>query len=284
MGDDSKDDRVLAATRWAAAVVVAVLLPALVILWGLPGRTHTLWAWTIKPEMTPIFMGSAYGAGAFFFTRVFLCRRWHTASAGVISAAIFAAFMLVVTFVHFNTFNHGHAPVLAAVAFYGWTGVYIASPFIVAWLWLRNQRTDPRNREPGDPLVPPWVRAITRAVSVGVVVAGIVFLFSPTTANDVWAWKLTPLTAGVVGSFTIQVGVGALFLSLDERWSSWRLLLQTFLVATTLLLIGTARVWSRLDHSNASTWIFVAGLVGLALAILALFRTMEGRSRLAATL
>lgn len=61
---------------------------------------------------------------------------------------------------------------------------------------------------------------------------GPVFLFSPTAANDVWAWKLTPLTAGVVGSFTIQVGVGALLLSLDERWSAWRLLLETFLAAT----------------------------------------------------
>lgn len=152
------------------------------ILWGLPGRTHTLWAWTIKPEMTPIFMGSAYGAGA--------------------------------------------------VAFYGWTGLYIASPFVVAYLWLRNQRTDSGTREPRDPQVPQWVRLTARAASVAAIAAGLVFLFSPTAANDVWAWKLTPLTAGVVGSFTIQVGVGALLLSLDERWSAWRLLLETFLAAT----------------------------------------------------
>ena len=41
--------------------------------------------------------------------------------------------MLVVTLVHFGKFNQGDAPFLVAVAFYGWTGVYIASPFVVAW-------------------------------------------------------------------------------------------------------------------------------------------------------
>ncbi|MDQ6807162.1 MAG: hypothetical protein M3065_19895 [Actinomycetota bacterium] len=75
----------------------------------------------------------------------------------------------------------------------------------------------------------------------------------------------------------IQVGVGALLLSLDERWSSWRLLLETFLIATGLLLVGATRERGKLDHANASTWIFVAGLVGSALAILLLFRAMGAK-------
>jgi hypothetical protein len=193
---------------------------------------------------------------------------------GVLSASIFAAFMLVVTVAHFAKFNHGHAPFLAAAAFYGWTGVYIVSPFAVAWPW-RDQRTDPRRADPGDPSVPPAVRLIARAVSAGAIALGVVFLVSSTVANDIWAWKLTSLTAGVVGSFTIQVGTGALLLSLDERWSSWRLLLETFLVATALLLVGAIREWGTLDHANASSWIFVAGLIGFALAIVLLFRAME---------
>lgn len=118
------------------------------------------------------------------------------------------------------------------------------------------------------------MRLTARVVAVAANVAGVVFLFSATAANDVWPWKLTPLSAGVVDSFTIQVGVGALLLSLDERWSFWRLLLETFLVATALLLIGTARAWSTLDHSNPSTWLLVAGLAAFALAILGLFTAM----------
>lgn len=280
----NSSDQVLRETKWASVVIVAVLVPALVILWGLPTETKTLWAWTIKPAMTPIFMGSAYGAGAYFFTRVALSRRWHTGSAGVLSASIFAGFMLVVTLVHFNKFNHGHAPFLAAVAFYGWTGVYIVSPFAVAWLWMRNERTDSGRAEPDDQTVPSSVRYIARAVSAGAMALGIVFLFSASAANDIWAWKLTPLTAGVIGSFMIQVGTGALLLSLDERWSSWRLLLETFLIATGLLLVGALREWNKLDHANASTWIFVGGLATSALAILLLFRAMDAKPLPAAAL
>ena len=57
-----RDDRVLSSTKWVALVVVLVLLPALVILWGMPGETADLWAWTIMPDLTPIFMGAALGA------------------------------------------------------------------------------------------------------------------------------------------------------------------------------------------------------------------------------
>jgi hypothetical protein len=44
--------------------VFAILVPALVILWGMPDRTADAWAWTIEPDLTPIFLGAGYGAGA----------------------------------------------------------------------------------------------------------------------------------------------------------------------------------------------------------------------------
>jgi len=89
-----RDDAVLSATRAAAVVVVAVLVPALVILWGLPHRTADLWAWTIAAPLTPIFMGAGYGAGAYFFVRVYRSQRWHEVSVGVLSAAFFALLSL----------------------------------------------------------------------------------------------------------------------------------------------------------------------------------------------
>src|ERR687885_199894 len=104
-----RDDAVLPAMRVVALIVVAVLLPALVILWGLPARTADLWAWTIKPDLTPIFMGAGYGAGAYFFLRVYRAARWHEVSVGVVSAAVFALLMLITTLLHFDRFNKGDA-------------------------------------------------------------------------------------------------------------------------------------------------------------------------------
>ena len=267
--------RVLPEVRWASWIIVAILIPALIVLWGLPDRTADLWAWTFKPDMTAIFMGSGYGAGAYFFTRVARARQWHTVSVGVLSAALFAALMLLVTLIHYDRFNHGDAPFLAAFAFYGWIVVYIAAPPLVGRLWLRNQRLDPRRRAPGDPMVPRGAALVARLVGGCAVLAAAVFLISPSTAIDVWPWTLTPLTARVLACFIAQVGIGALLLSLDERWSAWRVLLQTFLVATVLLLIGSARAWSDFDQDEPSTWLFLGGLVALAAAVLTLQRRMR---------
>jgi peptidoglycan/LPS O-acetylase OafA/YrhL len=269
------EDAVLPAMRIAALVVVAVLLPALVILWGLPSKTADLWAWTIKPDLTPIFMGAAYGAGAYFFLRVYRTARWHEVSVGVISAAVFALLMLITTLIHYDKFNHGDAPALAATAFYGWTSVYILSPWIVAWLWRRNERHDPRVPEPGEPLVPPVVRLAARVAAIGALLAAAAVLVAPSVAIDNWGWDLTPLTARVIACFTAQVGTGFLLLSFDPRWSSWRVLVQTFLIAVALLLIGAARAWSAFDQGALLTWAYLAGLVGGALVLLALARSLE---------
>ena len=137
-----RDGRILPATRWVSLVVFAILVPALVILWGMPGRTADAWAWTIEPDLTPIFLGAGYGAGAYFFLRTFLSERFHPSAAGVFGAAFFATLMLIATVIHWDRFNHGDAPLIGAIVFYGWVGVYIVSPIVVLALWWLNRRTD----------------------------------------------------------------------------------------------------------------------------------------------
>ena len=97
----------------------------------------------------------------------------------------------------------------------------------------------------------------------------------PDIAIDVWPWQLTPLTARVLASLTVQVGVGALVLSHDPRWSAWRLIVQTFLVATGLLLIGAVRAFGDFETGNPLTWLYLGGLVGTAGALALLHRRME---------
>lgn len=276
------DDHVLPAMRVAAIVVVCVLVPALVVLWGLPTRTDDLWAWTIKAPLTPIFMGAGYGAGAYFFVRVYRTPRWHEVSVGVLSAAVFAALMLLTTILHFDKFNQGKAhdglpdpPLLATIAYYGWTIVYVLSPFVVGWLWWRNQRLDPGEPEVGEPLVPANVRIVARIAACGALVVAAVILVSPSVAVDTWGWGLTDLTARVIACFTAQVGTGFVLLSLDARWSSWRILVQTFLIAVALLLVGTIRQGATFLPDRPMRWAYVVGLVAGAAALATLYRAME---------
>jgi hypothetical protein len=274
-----RDDRVLRGTRWASLVVFVILVPAVIVLWGTPGHTHDRWAWTIKPQLTPIFLGAGYGAGAFFFWRTFRAKAWHPSSAGVLGASVFAALMLLATLIHFDKFNHGHGAFLATFAFWGWTIVYIVSPPAVFVLWWLNRATDPRTPAPGDPRLSRPVLLAARAFAVLALVAAAIFFVSPSTAMHVWPWKLTPLTARVIASFTAQVGVGAMVLSFDHRWSGWRLIVQTFFVATAFLLIGAARRWHEFGADPAKKWLYLCGLVGSDAILLVLYVRSEARGR-----
>jgi hypothetical protein len=275
-----RDDRVLPATRWAALIVFIILVPAVIVLWGAPGRTADLWAWAIKPDLTPIFLGSGYGAGAFFFWRTYRAERWHPSSPGVLGASVFAGLMLIATIIHWDRFNHGDAPVLAATAFFGWTIVYILSPFAVFALWWRNQATDSRAPAPRDAVVPHAALLAARAFAACALASGLLFFIFPQVAIDIWPWQLTPLTARVIASFTVQVGVGAVVISLDSRWSGWRLIVQTFFVATAFLLVGAARAFEDFDTGNPMTWLYLGGLIGTDVALALLYRRMDGAAAL----
>jgi hypothetical protein len=270
-----KDGRILPATHWASLVVFAILVPALVILWGIPDRTEDAWAWTIQPDLTPIVLGAGYGAGAYFFLRTFLSDQFHPSAAGIFGAAFFASFMLIATLIHWDKFNHGDAPLIGALVFYGWVAVYIISPFVVLGLWWTNRRTDSGEPAPGEAIVPLWVRRVAQVVAAVAFLGAAVFYLAPDEAIDVWPWDLTPLTSRVIGSFTAQVGVGALLISLDRRWSAWKLIVETFFVATALLLIGAIRAWDDFDTDNTLTYLYLGGLVTADIALLFLYRSMS---------
>ena len=273
--DASRDDRVLPGTRIAALIVFLILVPAVIVLWGTPGHTPERWAWTIKPNLTAIFLGSGYGAGAFFFWRTYRAERWHPSSAGVLGASVFAALMLGATLLGWSKFNHGHAPFLAGFAFWGWTIVYIISPPAVFALWWRNRATDSGRRLRGDPVMPASTLAAARVCAGLALVTAAIFYVFPSTAMHVWPWTLTPLTARVMASFIAQVGVGAMVLSLERRWSGWRLIVQTFFVATALLLVGAAREAGDFGPSAVRTALYLGGLVGADAVLLSLYGRME---------
>ncbi len=193
----------------------------------------------------------------------------------MLGASIFAGLMLIATVIHWDRFNHGDAPALAAIAFYAWTVVYIVSPFAVFAIWWRNRATDPRTPAPDDPCVPPGALLAARTFAAGALAIGALFFVVPAIAVDIWPWQLTPLTARVIASLTVQVGVGALLLSRDPRWSTWRLIVHTFLVASVLLLIGAIRAFADFDTSNPLTWLYLGGLLGTAGALALLQLRME---------
>jgi hypothetical protein len=253
-----ESDRVLPATRVLAAVIVPFLVVAFVVLYPSPGDTHRWFAWTIKPTMTPMVLGSAYLGGAYFFVRVYRARLWHTVKAGFVPVALFASCLGVATVIHWDKFNHHH------VAFWIWAALYFTTPFLVLAAYLRNQALD-STPGPDDLRVPPIARAVIGLTGLGALLLGAYLFVLPRRAIDLWPWMLTPLTARVVGAI-LMLGVSGLMIAADPRWTTAKIMLQVARIMIALFLIAAARAHDQFDTSRPMTWMLG---IGLALVLVA---------------
>jgi hypothetical protein len=285
-----RDDRVLPEVRVVAAVVALVLFVAWVILYLLPSRTGELFAWKITPEMTPMFMGAAYGAGAYYFLRVVLARRWHEVAHYFPGIAAFTWLLGIATVLHWEAFAgmpfsleclldpaDFKGPPLAV---YTWVILYFTTPLVVPLLWLRNRRTDPGTPDPEDRVVSERVRWGGALSGAALVVLGLGLFLFPTVVMPYWPWQLTPFTAQVVGAFLVAPGVALLGCAWDRRWSAWRILLQHEALAVGLILLAVLVQLGRpanLQAENPLTWLFVGAMVLFLGCFLALLFVMRDR-------
>jgi hypothetical protein len=109
-----------------------------------------------------------------------------------------------------------------------------------------------------------------------VVIGSLVFFLLPEAAVSIWPWTLSPLTARVLAGWHILLGVGALALSADRRWSAWRIPLQSIGLWQALMLVNMLRPEATLGSTGLFNWYAIYALAGL-LAIVLLYFFMERR-------
>jgi hypothetical protein len=247
----NRDDRVLPSTRALSAFIVPFLLVAFVLLYAFPGQTARLWAWPIKSQMTSMLLASAYLGGCYFFLRVLLVERhWAAVRAGLVSVALFATLLAVVTGVHWDKFLH------ASLAFGLWCGLYFTAPLLVAGAWLANQHTA-APPAPDAPRLGRVARTVVAGTGALVLITGIALFLAPTEAITYWPWPLTPLTCRVVGA-TFCLGSAGLAVLVDDRWEAVRLMRQVQLVMFTGILGATMRARDEFLTDRPLTWVMAA--------------------------
>jgi len=261
---------VLPATRVLSVVIVPFLVVAFVVLYGFPNDTKRLFAWTIKPSMTPMMLGSVYLGGAYFFVQAFRASRWHAVKSGFVSVATFASLMGVATVIHWDRFNHHH------VAFWIWAALYFTTPFLVAGTWLLNRRTEPPATQ-GEVLLTQVARRIIGALGVMAVALGLYLFLLPSRAIDIWPWALTPLTSRVMGAI-FMLGLAGLGVFVDPRWSTARLMVQVQSLMMALILVAAVRAHRDFDSGRPMTWLLIGGFSVTLVGAVVLTRTMDARS------
>lgn len=263
------DDRVRWETRALAALIVPFLLAAFFILYLRPQDTGRLFAWPIAPSMTSFVLASAYLGGAYFFVRVLFERQWHRVAVGFLPVTTFAVLMMVATLLHWDRFSHGSA------AFVTWAVLYATTPFLVFGAWLRNKRSDPRVLEFEDAETPAAVRWIMGGLGALLLAAGLSLFVLPNVLVALWPWRLTLLTARVIGACFALTGVFGLVIAQDRRWTAARVALQSQAVGVALILVGIVRSWSDFKTANATTWLFIGGMSTLLVAVAVLYAILE---------
>ena len=259
-----RDDRVLRQTRILAVVIVPFLLVAFALLYFFPADTSSYFAWDVQPQLTPMIMGAGYIAGAYFFTRVALERRFHRVHIGFLPVTAFTIFMAIGSFAHLDRFLQDN------VAFWIWMGLYVTTPILVPFAWLVNRRTDPGTSEPGETRLPASIRGALIAAGALQSAVALVLLLLPQTMIDGWPWMLTPLTAQTLGGWFALPGITAVMMGLDGRPSAIRITLHSQVIGLVLILVATARAWDGVDSSNALAYVLVGGLGALLIGLLAL--------------
>src|SRR2546426_711492 len=95
-------------------------------------------------------------------------------------------------------------------------GPYLFPGATARWIaWWRNRATDPGTLDPGgDFLLPRPARAALLAAAAAQIAVAAVLLVSPSTMIAIWPWRLTPLTAQVLGAWFALPGVVALMMGI----------------------------------------------------------------------
>ena len=271
LGAAEGDGRVLPITRWVARFIIPFLAAAFLVLYGLPDQTTTYFAWTIRPEMTPIIMGAGYGAGVYFFYRVSTVDEWHTVAPVFLGIAAFTWLMAIATVLHWANFNHRH------FTFVLWVVLYAVTPILIPAIWALNRRTDSGELTADEPHLPRFVRVLGGAIGSIVTVSALILFVAPDLMIGVWPWTVSPFTARILAGWFALFGVVNGVVVLDPRWSAARILVQSQLLGFTLVLIGAVRAWANFDPSNVLTWGVVGGMALYLIAILLLYIGMGTR-------
>ena len=264
-------DRARCTQPLAAALVLAVGLT----LFLFPGRTDTLFSWTVNPALTAAFLGAAYLSA---FVLEFLAARetlWARARVAVPAVLLFTFLTLIATLLHIDKFHFGSVfGLFTQAGTWVWLLVYALVPVAMAVLWVLQSRApgiDPPRTAP----LAGWLRAVFYVQAAVMVVLGIaLFLVPKQTADLVWPWTLTPLTGRAIGAWLLGVGVAAGHIAWENAWSRARagiIAYTLFAVLELVVLLRFAAVdpasgYPIVNWGDLRTWIYLLFLVSILAA------------------
>jgi hypothetical protein len=180
------------------------------LLFPLAEETDRFFSWTIQPPLTAAFMGAAYWAALVLIGSAARSANWEEARPALVPVTTIALLLLAATLIHLDKFD------LDSLFGWFWLIVYCAVPPLMAVLMWRQAQTAPAEPVAGHPVPAPLRAALLlQAAVMGAI--GVAMFVEPSTAEDLWPWMLTPLTARAVSAFLIGFAAAAVYAAVENR-------------------------------------------------------------------
>lgn len=266
--------RVTGFSRFVLAVLVLPLLfIAGVQLLILTEHTDVYFAWTIKVPLIAAFLGAGYWA-AMAHTALGMRRggSWPQLRTSMPAALTATVLLAVATFLHIDQFNFNAPAFITRFVTWVWLVVYLVVPPVLLAAWVIQARMPGANAR-GDRPFPGWMRSGFFVLGGIAVLTGLALFFLPDAMGAVWPWKLPPLGARVISSWTTAFGVACVSVGVENDLRNSLGTMASLCLFTVLELIVLARYAPGVDWANPVAWVWVLGILfGLGLTALGLWK------------
>jgi hypothetical protein len=250
-----------------AILIVAAVLVAVAgfQLFVLTEHTDRYFAWTIASPITAAFLGAAYWASLPML--LYGCRQsaWANVRTCFFSPLIFTTAVTAATLQHLNVFHFGSQYGSSAVfAAWAWLAVYVLVPvaeIVLLIQQLRVKGTDP----PRQATIPGALRVVIGVQGIIMALIGLMLFVAPAVTAPLWPWKLTPLTAQVVGGWLLGLAVADIEAIYENDWRRVAGPVVSYTAFGFLQLIAIGRYPASLAWGGPGAIVYVSFMASIAL-------------------
>jgi hypothetical protein len=212
--------------------------------------------WPVPPFHAR-FIGAIYLAATVFLLLSLLSRSLLATRTIVRIAFWWTGWLLVVTFLHWSTFDFARTQV------WFWVVAYIAFPLAAAWLAWGPPGREGETPPAGALVREAWIPPLLRGLGILLGALALAFFLFPARAVDFWPWKISPFLAQVYSGPLLGLGIGLFGLGARRNWVEVKIPAIGLAVAAVLALAASAVHRSAFTPGSVSAvvWFTTLGLV-----------------------
>jgi hypothetical protein len=264
------DGGVLPATRRVFVAFAMLTLLATNQLLVVGAFTDRYFAWTISIRPNAAFLGAAYAAGFLLAVLALRKRRWRDVRVALVTVTVFTLLTLVPTVIHLHKFHLMDGGVIARLAAWVWLAIYLVVPIACLVVVIRQQ-LQPSGGEEVRRSMPRWLTSVLAAQGGTLFMVGVVLFVGgakvhhfPDGAMSFWPWRLTPLSAQVIGAWLLAVSVATGLVILERNLNRLLVPAATYTAFGLFQLLVALRYWTQFTAGYQWGWAYIALFTSIA--------------------